>query len=358
MVSVPSRDPIRAPKTRDKLRKVNGYNDLDEDRLAEEADRLTNPAKLEEFFSHLYDVTPQVEDILDEGDAFPDGFQNRTEEIMAREQAQRRRSDAAHLPVYMYLSKLQSRVVRSVGSTFANLLRFEYGPLHVALELDGVIVEWNDSSLVIPQHKDTFQPIFRTGLHKHHRNWLDFVTKRSAEMDTPTGGDVDYGQQITFLVDLSFEKKRLVDQLIKVIARYNKYYSYDVFTRNCQHFVIEAMAALGVTEPLVFTGEMRYYFDRLRNQGNPYTEFATHQALDTYVSLNKTDLSHDELEFLLCQCFSFHVCLGLEDPLNWSCGEQNCQMQELETRLASMERESILSSEFKGRFFSGRGATL
>ena len=153
------------------------------------------------------------------------------------------------------------------------------------------------------------------------------------------------------------EKKQLIDALINVIIKYNKNYYYHLFSRNCQHFVIDALKALKVEQPTAFTGDLKGYFKALKKGRTPSIpeKFETHGDLDKYVIQMQTDndiarITQQDLEFLLALYFQFHLeskkLLGKDRTAleKWKCEEEECQIGEIE-RLITME--SLLVHNFK-----------
>ena len=54
----------------------------------------------------------------------------------------------------------------------------QFGPLHAALQIGNVILEWNDSSLVIPHYTDPSDPLLKTDVQfffKVGGNHLDLL---------------------------------------------------------------------------------------------------------------------------------------------------------------------------------------
>ena len=156
---------------KEKLRRIPGYEDKGENELSMYVNQLTNPELLEHEFSHLYDIYDVVDRVLDEADTLPeDEFHTSVELAGARNRATGRLERISQLPVYLYLTDLQSfgesgAMARGVGNSLAasltTLLDFEYGAHHAALMVGDVVVEWDDSSLVMPRQKDVM-PVFRT----------------------------------------------------------------------------------------------------------------------------------------------------------------------------------------------------
>ena len=318
-----------------KLRKLPDSEGRDEREITAIAETLTEHEKLKVYFSHLYDIYDPVLEMAEEAEAFSErGIRNSVEYQSAVERAEDRITAAAKLPVCLLLSKLEGRPLHDrFAGTFAGLLNLQYGAHHAALMVGDVTIEWADSSLVIPSNHQHAKSIFRADMQRHSK-WVEFVSQRRMET---ARGDMSYGEQIDLMVDLTTEKKRLIDDLIDLIVRYNKLYYYHPLTRNCQDFVIDAMKALRILNPVDFSGKLGGYFQNLKKGQRSGllsdSDFTTHQELDSYVVENFDKLKQDDLEYFLCHYFSFHLLAGMEDPATWECQVCNCQMPHLEEQL-------------------------
>ncbi len=298
---------------REKLREIR--EDIEVDTFVKE---LTEKAELEKTFSHVWDIYGVVDRTLSEAARLEDIDQTSIELNRARSRAESRLNHVARLPVYLYLIELQdsgkraaavrAAVGTSLGATLATMLDVEFGAHHAALVIGDVVIEWDESSLVAPTQRELL-PVFRANMQRHHSHWLSCVKEAHTKMfATVTAETVSYGEQIDSMVDLNEMKKALIDRLIDVIITYNKYHYYHPFLRNCQHFVLDALKALGITEPPTFTGRMEEYYKALcksRRPGLP-KEFTTHEDLDSYIKKNHQSLQLDDLEYFLCRYYRFH----------------------------------------------------
>ena len=197
-----------------------------------------------------------------------------------------------------------------------------------------MVLEWNDSSLVIPHYTDPSNPLLQTDVQNFSK-WGEITSTYYSQVREAID-HLDYGKQIDLVFQFTAEKYRLFEALFDVIIRYNTQFYYNLIDRNCQHFVTDALSALGIDKPAEFTGGLRNYFEELKS-GRACLAFTSHAKLNEHVKQiedNQTILSmpqHD-LEFLLAQCFRFHLQQKsqLQDISNWTCEEPNCCMQQLE----------------------------
>ena len=294
----------------------------------------------EEFFSGI--VTDYAADAVEENlkeDKL--SFTHSMEKKGATDRAVYRAENVCNLPVKLILTPLQRG--KRLANTFASKLEMQFGPLHAALQVGNVILEWNDSHLVSPylcDYEDEFH-VMKVDMQPHSE-WVDYTTRNTPKMKE-AAKKLNFSEQIDQIYMVTSKKKEMVDDLIDVIVTYNQHYYYNLFDRNCQHFVIDALEALQVKNPTSFTGGLRDYFKALVEGRTPSipVRFKTHQDLDAYVTRIKReghtkDMPQHDLEFILTLYFRFH--LESKDRLRknqkalqeWKCQEVNCQMEELE----------------------------
>lgn len=331
-------------EVKEKLRKTSEFKMAEEEELGTKARELVRREDLEDTFSHLWDIYGQVEMALGEAATLENIDQTSTELGRAYARADRRLKEVAKLPVYLYLTELQGKkgatTVRVAGTrlvgTFATLIDAEYGPHHAALVIGDIVLEWDDSSLVNPAQKE-LMPVFRANMQRHHSHWINRVKEAHKKMFAKvTMETANYGAQIEAMVDLNAEKKALIDRMIDVIIRYNSFHYYHVFSRNCHHFVKDVLEALGITESPTFTGRLKEYYDALRKTRQPGQpkEFPTHEDLDSHVMKNFQSLTPDDIEYFLCQYYSFHTKEAADNGGDRSrCSRPPCQMMKLDERI-------------------------
>lgn len=292
------------------------------------------------YFSEITEerAADVIEEKLDEED--PDLLTS-LELSKAKERGEHRFAHLCDFPLRVILTPLSRGGL--IVSKFAKLLEMQFGPLHASLQVGNVILEWNDSSLVVPhfcKHEDQLLQSDFQGLSK----WSEFTSKQYDDVRSAVTA-ADYQKQIDLVYRVTAEKYRQIEALADVIIKYNKIYYYNLFDRNCQHFVADALKALGVENPSQFTGGLRDYFKELKKGRSPslHSKFASHADLDGYVKEKEQNgeiakMKQNDLEFLLAQCFRFHVeqKSRLQDSdekadlSNWICEEPTCCMQRLE----------------------------
>ena len=307
-----------------KLRKHQDYTSYGENQLAIVAKDLTDPDSIMNvyFGEILYKpVSLRVDEKMEESDA---EFVTSDEERGSKDRSIWRVEDTAKLEVKLLLRKINapsSGIIRTLASVFL----MWYGPLHASLLINNtVLLEWNTSSLVIPERYDgTHYPIVRSALHREN-------SVRLAEYNPD--------DEIDLLFKATKSKLDILSALIKVISHYNGKFYYNARQRNCQTFVIDALKAMGCENPPKFEGNLVEYFKSLK-AGRAQPEFTDHTELDEYVKANVMGsddrLSTQDKEYLLGQYFEYHI-RGLtesEHPEGWSCPIANCQMKNLEIHI-------------------------
>lgn len=282
-------------------------------------------------------------------------FTTSYEESMAQERCENRFTKLYDLPLKLILTPL--RVKGRVISKFASLLEMQFGPLHVALQVGDVILEWNDTSLIVPHNAEHDDQLMKTDV-RHLTDWVSFTSEEVPKVREAIS-TLDYQKQIELIYHVTAKKRRLLDNLVHVIVMYNSQCYYDLIRRNCQHFVMDALKALGVNKPVEFTGGLGEYFQALK-RGRSHSmlaKFTDHSHLDKYVmGIEQTGevdkLTKNDLEYLLAQYFCYHLQqksrLQLDnrdaDLSEWCCEITDCHMEMLEQRIRF---ESLRIHNFK-----------
>ena len=295
--------------------------------------RCLSPTKMSYYFAHLVSGTA-TNAVLETADEMVSSFNDVWEKAMLQKRSLQRFEKVVNFPVKLILTDLQNALPTLVSS-FTKMIQLEFGPLHAALIIDDVIIEWNDTSLIIPSVKQK-EWVFQVRLQGSYEKFARSIKQEMKD----SAHRMDLNRQIEQVFEVTKEKQQAINQLIEVIVHYNRHYEYNVLTRNCQHFVIDAMKALGINEIPQLTGVFQKYFKELirGKSTNIQEKFETHAALDEHVnSIIKPGLSQHDLEYLLCQYFMFHVSSRkmsprAQDP-NWKCEEETCRMSEIECML-------------------------
>ena len=318
------------------------------------AQHLISKEDMSNYFSTLVDhpATVAIEENLTEEKC---EFTSTYEESRAQERGEQRFTKLCDLPLKLILTPVC--VGGRVISKFASLLEMQFGPLHAALQVGDVILEWNDSSLVVPHFAEHDDRLMKTDV-RHLTDWVSFTSGEVPRVREAIQM-LDYRKQIELIYKVTAEKQRLIDNLVEIIITYNRQYYYDIIRRNCQHFVTDALKALGVSEPIEFTGGLGEYFRALKQGRSKVLQgkFTNHVHLDTYVREKEqngeiSQLTRHDLEYLLAQYFRYHLeqkTRLLRDNKEaelgeWSCEVKGCCMERLEQRI---DFESLRIHNFK-----------
>lgn len=332
------------------LQKVKNHHELrhlTEGQQAVRAAQLTNHDEILCQFSYLLDTGSKL--IMDETrNGYDDDDRDLLQTMEVREAHQQAKQDmarACHLPVKLILSHLR-RGRPPFAHTWSSLFGFQFGPLHAALQVGEVLIEWGRESLIVPK----FEPILpgrEIQFNVHGQGeWREAVGQFVLEMSM-----ADYApqrrteQKVDALCRSVAEKAQLIANLVEVIVTYNREYKYDLFNRNCQHFVRDAMAALGIKGAPQLSGKLSEYYERLKDGKTKMLEFQEHENVDKYVMDNFDQLSQHDMEFLLCQYFQHHYneMSKAADIEEWKCSLPTCQSQRLEERI---KHNSLLFNQF------------
>ena len=304
------------------LKKHPSYKDMGEADLKEEAERLSNPARLHESFSHLVEerlliIQTDIENSqeLVVKDATPQ------EVAKSKERAHDHHSQVSKLDVKIKLSKMN---VTSLLSALASLAwdhkkLFEYGYLHASICVENVWLEWGQESLVIPRRDDGF-------ITKDTKLVAEVSTSDSSLAATAekTFSDLESNPDDTFPVyfETMVEKRRLIDEVVKVIAKYNTKCYYNVLQRNCQNFVRDVKQALDLKSSNFADSAADKFMKELEStRGKLPQRFTIHADLDKVVlRQDLEELDKERLQLLLWQYDLVH-------------NEEECQRQDCKYEL-------------------------
>ena len=249
--------------------------------------------------------------------------------------------DVAKFHVKLLLRPVdRRRATPKVVGKIAAALQMEYGPLHAALLINNeILLEWNSSSLVLPQ----LTPI------EENTRVLVAATVRGHDAIEQCRLSKPYSSydEMDLIFDAASKKLELISKLAKVIALYNSLYYYDVIFRNCQHFVLDCLQAIGCKNTPQFDGKLKEYFEHLKQKGRVKADFHTHKELDDYVQQNISTLTQANMEYLLAQYYIlFHMesIAKCKRPETWQCSHPGCMMHFLEHKIN--EKELIMNRYF------------
>lgn len=328
-----------------KVRKHPDYKGLDDNQIQEQAENLINPEYFRNQFSEFNEL--HVEEVLynisSEADSGVDGH----EAGAAATRAVVRMAEMGNINIKLQLRELKVWN-QGVVNKFASLIGSEYGPTHAALLIGNkengyVMLEWDGTSLINPQfyHPQSCDDVL---FEANVATQISTMDRWLHEEVRIAGQQLDYERQIDLVFDAAVERSKVFDDLFELVIRYNKYYYYHMFSRNCQHFVADAMKVLKIENPHTFTGRLKTYFDKIK-KGVTAVEFQSHSQLDAHVQTRISEATQQELEYYMCMYLHFHT-IGRSqssecDPTKWKCEETKCQFDNVDMRIA--EQESVLN---------------
>lgn len=325
------------PHVIEKVRKHPDFKDLSENAIKEAAENFVDPEYFKDLFSQFseHQFIKAASEVADEAEVelLSDG----EESEVAASRSSGRLKEVCNLTFKLCLTKLDVWS-QSVVAKFASLLEAQYGATHAALlignDKDGYLsFEWTATSLIIPQFCEKPDCVFLARIPSE----VNLVRHQLDDQMQAAGQQLNHNEQIDLLFEATAVKSKLLDNLIELVLRYNKYYYFHSFSRNCQHFVTEAIKALNIKNPHNFTGRLKAYFEQLK-RGLPKKppSFHSHADLDSHVRSNIGEATCHDLEFYLCMYFHFHFISRSQsaDSREWRCEVESCQMANVERRIS------------------------
>ena len=330
-----------------KVRKHPEFKNLSENQMKDEAENLISLEYFRNQFSEFNEL--HVQDVMSSVryEATSGRVESGSEFRAAGTRAAARLTEMYDINVKLQLRKLDVWN-QGVVAKFASLIGAEYGPTHAALLIGNaengyVMFEWDGTSLIIPQY---YNSAIREDVKFEARvaTPICVADDRLQDEVKAAGEQLDHVKQIDLIFDAAVQRSKVFDNLFKLIIDYNKYCYYHMFSRNCQHFVHDAMQALGVKNPHPFAGRLKTYFEKLM-KGVMAVDFRSHSDLDAHVMTRLKEATQQELEYYMCMYLHFHA-VGRSrssepDPAKWKCEEASCQLDNVDMRIA--EQESVLN---------------
>ena len=329
-------------------KKVRKYDPkLNEDAAMELAELLINPEAIKtKYFAH---IVKKINSIMLNANKEANNlgrsgnFRNQGDMDAAREELAYNREHVLKVDVKLLWEELdQNAAVQFTARIVCPLLKknkFVYGPFHVALLVDDVVIEWTDTSLVVPYRKRSPQPILAANIGEPP----ELCTPLEASLRNPA----QFQSFITTAKEIAIHaenKLHLIDQLCGMIAHYNKKYLYAIFTNNCQHFAKDVLTCLGMNEDAeIFHGKSKvlaetvmagFAHSRIFKTATATSELNSHEELNRYVTEEGEGMSRDDLEFCQLHYLLFHA-WSKKFPENdaWRCNEEECKLGLVEDRL-------------------------
>ena len=306
----------------------------------------------EKWFGHLLRITDQaVEYVRQEASDYEEvgGFHNQSEKMDSGERIRSELQPVQDLEVRLLFYQLRDEtVIHNVAKALSRHMdNFAYGPFHAALQIGNVILDWGPGSLVIPRYQipesghegqdaAEQQPIFDASVHRRSCDPVvvvsEFPLRAGAERTREC-----FNNQIQIAAHISQEKKDLIDEVVTMAVKYNTKFRYGLFSCNCQHFVVDVLSSLGITEPdSIFEGKLKQHGDLLMKWGEKVKveEFNSHQELNEHVAQHLDAMEREDLEFCHCHYLLFHSWgVRLPNEGAWQCDRDTCQHSNIKQRL-------------------------
>ena len=334
----------------EKLKRHAEFSHKSEEELRELADELTNFDKIFYQFSHL--LEPVVDRAID--GALADHravFVHSQEEEMAHHRAKHDLACVVHLPIQLFLSRLKQPLPYSMVGMISNVF-LEYGALHAGLVVGNVRIEWGQEGIVDAQPEDIIpEDEFIGGLHPGQGRLAQVAVEVNHQFSL-ADRERRIDDKIQLIISTAEEKKEVLGNLVRVISTYNLEKRYDLFNCNCQHFVRDALAALGIKETPRFSGQLNTPLQHLKQGRLEIPEnFQNHDSLDAYVEekLHAAPgaLNQHDMEYLLLHYYRLHLNSMPKDASDkWQCDVASCKYEYLADRV---NREALLSIQMPHR---------
>ena len=296
-----SSEPVFVLQVKKKLKLA--YN-MQGQQLDKWAHILTNGDALYlKFFSHLSDKAEKsVQEALNDN---PNDLTG--QELHELKERQRRRIGRVVLPITLFLTELDKtneEVGLSFLCTICTLVGAKYGPVHAAVKVGNVILEWNLSNLVYP-HFDS--PVDDVVLCADMRRGSGIFQKTAQVVDS--NRPLSTQREIDYMCDSIEKQQAQLKELAMLIANYNRKYYYNPVSRNCQNFVADVLKVLAINQPF---GQLEVQLEKIR-QGTfvvPHS-FKTHEDLDKYITTLEDggllqELTQDNIEVIMQLYLNLH----------------------------------------------------
>ena len=335
--------------TLEKLKHQAKFAHKSDEELRELANNLTDFNDIFRRFSHL--LQPVVDKAIDEALIdYRAVFTNTDEVEMSRRRAKHDLALVFHLPVKLFLSRLNQPIpLYSIAGKISKFF-LEYGALHAGLVVGNIRIEWGQESIIDAQPEEEIPGDDFVGTVDGRQGHLGHAAIEIHQKFSLAHRQRRTDDKIKLIIDTAEKKKEVLSNLVRVIVHYNLNRRYDLFTCNCQHFVRDALAALGIKEPPRFSGQLNNYLEHLK-QGKVKVpeDFKNHATLDAYVErrlqAEPGTLTQHDMEYLLLHYYRIHLnsMPKDDDAEEWRCSVPSCKYELLADRV---KHESLLGGQF------------
>lgn len=315
---------------------------MTEEEVRELAETLITPEAIKEkYFSHIVSRMTKAMSGAEE-DAMElvtsKRFRNESQKNQTKERLHYERKNVLKVNVKLLWTELTP--LTQIGANFIcprlKEKGFLYGPFHVSLLVGDVILEWNNNSLVEPRRTANPDAIIAANVGEPPE--LSVPIDASLHNPALVQSFVSTAKDIACTAE---NKLHMIDQLCKVIARYNKKQTYGTFSTNCQHFAQDLLMGLGMDrEAEMFAGKSRALAQAVIDGFGcskiykTLAEFNSHEELNKYVTEKGESLNREDLEFCQLHYLLFHTwSTKYPERDEWKCNEGECKLGWIEDSL-------------------------
>ena len=334
----------------EKVRHLEAYahKPIEDQSIRKLAHELTDRELLFNRFKYL--VRAVEEEIQTATSDYETSFSHSKELESAHLRAKHGMARVCHLPVKLFLSRLQQSAVPAAVSITGKLseMLLEFGALHAGLMVGNIRVEWGADSLINPQWEDPqfVEEDFVAHIHQGGK-WAHAASSYNRKVSL-ADRERRVEDKIELLLESAQKKQQLIVNLVEVIVQYNRTKEYSVLKCNCQHFVADALRALGIESIPKFSGPLNEYLQKLKQyQVDIPEKFTDHATLDAYVKpkLRGDTLSQHDMEYLLIHYYRLHLnSLPEDDDIDeWKCEVRSCQYEFLAEKV---DRQAMMCHQF------------
>ena len=330
-VAAQERETDRKELVMKRLRKAKDL-ELSPQQQEEMAVTLCNETRMKEtYFRHLSQCTQDaVEEVRREKTFHRGGIRNTQEQNTCMNTIHKEVYRVKALEVKLAFRTLRTEKWQRVAELIHRHVKtFEYGAFHAAIIIGDTVLEWNDSSLVIPRRFSETEWAFWSTVHTHDRERMSPVPVRANDQET----NKHFECIIEKIEGIRQEKELLIQALVEMAVCYNTKLHYGVISNNCQHFAKDCLSAIGKSgDEKQFEGKVGELVDLLIKGGAQNTvpgDFATHEELNSHVMANLEQMTEADMEYCLCLYHLFHAFKEKESE----CSDRTCQEKNLEEAL-------------------------
>lgn len=317
------------------------------------ARELTDHKQIFNRFSHLLEVVDEeIQAVLRDEEA---GFTHSDEVQRAHQRAKHGMARVCHLPVKLFLSRLRQHTLpaTSITAKISEVL-LDFGALHAGLLVGNIRVEWGTDSLIDPQWEDEEYIEEDFVAHIHHQGDWALTASEFDKKISLADRERRVNDKIDLILESAEQKRQLIINLVELIVQYNRTKHYCLRKCNCQHFVTDAMRALGIKKLPEFSGQLNDYLQKLKSYVVDIPEeFNNHATLDAHVKqrLEADTLTQHDMEYLLLLYYRLHMDSAHAehadaDNDNWKCTVDTCQYEYLADKV---NRQAMLCHQFLRR---------